>query len=363
MKKLLPYVVSSAKTAPAPLYLIHFVTSRCNARCPHCFIFAENDPRFDKRELSLDEITTMTKSIGKQIYNVNITGGEIFIRQDVPQICEAYLKNTGVQVIQLFTNGFFEDRVVECMDYLSRTYPDRNFVMVTSIDDLHEAHNDYRKLKDGFNKALRTYERVRDLGRANIDLDIGLTVSHANEDRLDQVYDFLIKERGYRTISCTLVRGDPLDPTTKEVDLTNYRRFTDKIDNGIRTGELDCFKGFPGADLLNAKSILMRKLIEKTVSDGFQSYCYAGRLIGVLYSNGDVYPCELLNKPIGNLRDYGFSLPALWASDKAKETRDWIWETNCHCTHECFMTVNILFNPKFYPKLLWQYSKIKLRVA
>jgi radical SAM protein with 4Fe4S-binding SPASM domain len=346
-----------------PVYLIHFVTSRCNARCPHCFIFAENDPRFDRRELSLDEITRMTRSLGRKIYNVNITGGEIFVRKDIPQICEAYIKNSGVEVIQLFTNAYFEDRVFDCMEYLSRTYPDTNFVMVTSIDDLHEAHNSYRRLKDGFDKALSTYERVRDLRRPNIDLDIGVTVSHANEERLDQIYDFLIKERGYRTISCTLVRGNPLDPTTKEVDLTNYRRFSQRIDDGIRGGELDCFKGFAGADLLNSKSILMRKQIEKTIDEGFQSYCYAGRLIGVIYSNGDVYPCEILEKPLGNLRNFDMSMAALWASERAVEVRDWIWDSKCHCTHECFMTVNVLFNPVFYPKLLWEYSKIKLRVA
>ncbi|MFQ5903355.1 MAG: radical SAM protein, partial [Candidatus Binatia bacterium] len=74
-------------------------------------------------------------------------------------------------------------------------------------------------------------------------------------------------------------------------------------------------------------------------------------------------PCEILEKPIGNLRDFDFSMPALWASEKADKIRNWIWDTNCHCTHECFATVNILFNLKYYPKLLWEYSKIKLSVA
>ncbi|MEK8024223.1 MAG: radical SAM protein [Candidatus Hydrogenedentota bacterium] len=363
MLKLLPHVFQSRKVARVPVYLIHFVTSRCNAKCPHCFIFAENDPRFDKNQMTLEEIDLMTRSIGKDLYNVSLTGGEIFLRKDMKEICECYLKNTGVQVIQLFTNGFFEERTVECLDYLSRTYPDRNFVMLTSIDDLHDAHNSYRKLSDGFNKALRTYERVRDLGRANIDLDIGLTVSHANEGHLDKIYDFLVRERKYRTLSCTLVRGNPLDPAMKTVDLNNYRLFSDRIASGMKTGELDCFKGFIGAGFLNAKSVIMRKLIPRTVEEGFQSNCYAGRLIGVTYSNGDVYPCEILEKPIGNLRDYGFSMPDLWASDKAGEIRDWIWDTKCHCTHECFMTMNILFNPVYYPKLLWEYSKIKINIA
>jgi len=367
MRKLLPYIFKPGKTSRVPVYLIHFVTSRCNARCPHCFIFTEGDPRFDTDkdtgELSIDEITKMTQSMGSTAYNVSLTGGEIFLRKDIPEICDAYIRNTGVEVLQLFTNGFLVDRTVDCVDYLTREYPDTNFVMVTSIDDLHDAHNDYRKLKKGFERALQTYERLRDLERPNLDLDIGLTVSHANEDHLDEIYDFLVKEKGYRTLSCTLVRGDPLDPTTKEVDLTNYRRFSDRIAEGVRNGELDCFQGFAGAELLNAKSVVMRDLVPKTIEKGFQSNCYAGRLMGVIYSNGDVYPCELLDKPIGNLRDYDFSLSNLWASQKADEIRKWIWDTECHCTHECFLTSNIVFNPKYYPKLLWEYSKIKLQIG
>lgn len=359
MLRLLPQVVS--KRVQTPVYLIHFVTSKCNARCPHCFIFTENDPRFAGEALSLEEIERMTRQLGPEIYNVCLTGGETFLRKDIVQVCEAYLRNTKVQVIQLMTNGWFEDRTVSCLDYLSRTYPDRNFVMVTSIDDLHEAHNKYRVLKDGFNRALKTYEAVRALGRPNIDLDIGLTVNHTNQDRLLQIYDFLVLEKGYRTLSCTLVRGNPLDPTTKEVDLSKYKMFCARIAEGLDRGELDCFQGFPGADLVNAKSVIMRELIPKTLDKGYQSPCYAGRLMGVVYANGDVYPCEILDKPVGNLRDHDMSLPSVWKSRVAQEVRDWIWDTKCHCTHECFMTANILFNPVFYPKLLWEYAKIKIQ--
>jgi radical SAM protein with 4Fe4S-binding SPASM domain len=361
MLKLLPYTASLTKRSVVPQYLIHFVTNKCNARCPHCFIFTEGDPRFADGNLTLDEIRTLTESISPGLYNVNLTGGETFLRKDIEEICELYLTNADAQVIQLFTNGWFEDRTVDCMDRLSANHPDRNFVLVISIDDLHDAHNDYRVLKDGFEKALNTYERVRDLGRGNIDLDIALTVSHANEDHLDEIYDFLVHQKRYRTLSCTIVRGDPLDPTSKEVDLANYKRFADRIDKGLQNGELACFEGFPGADLLNAKSVIMRKeLIPKTIASGFQSNCYAGRLIGVVYSNGEVYPCELLDKPLGNLRDYDMNLPELWASSQTREITDWIWSSKCHCTHECFMTVNVLFNPTYYPRLLWEYSKIKI---
>lgn len=361
MLKLLPHIVT--KQADVPVYLIHFVTSKCNARCPHCFIFSPNDPRFSGEALTIEEIEKLTRSIGQTVYNVCLTGGETFLRPDIERICELYVENTGAKVIQLFTNGWFEDRAYSTMESLSRRFPSRQFALVISIDDLHDAHNDYRKLRNCFDKALRTYERVRDLGRSNIELDIGLTVSHANQDHLDRVYDFLVKERGYRTLSCTLVRGDPLDPKAKQVDLRAYRRFADRLNEGHRNGELDGFKGFAGADLLNAKSAVMRDLTPKILREGYQSPCYAGRLIGVVYANGTVYPCEILEKPLGKLQDFDMSLPDLWASARAGEVRDWIWDTRCHCTHECFQTVNLLFNPKYYPRLLWEYSKIKLSLG
>ena len=361
MLKLLPYTLSPTKKASIPLYLIHFVTNKCNARCPHCFAFtADGAPTIAGQDLSLDEITRMTQSLGKQLCNVNLTGGETFLRSDIIQICEAYLHNTGVQVIQLFTNGWFTKRTTDCMQYLARKYSDRNFVVSIPIDDLHDAHNDFRQLKDGFNKAMTTYERLRDLSLPNIDLDIGLTVNHRNQDHLDQIYDYLVRERKFRTLSCTIVRGDPADATTKDVGLEKYEQFVERINEGMRTNELDCFKGFAGADLLNAKSIVMRRdVIPKVRTEGFQSNCYAGRLIGVVYANGDVYPCEILDKKIGNVKDYDYSLPALWKSQQAEEIRDWIWQSRCHCEHECFMTVNLLFNI-YYPKIISEFTKIKI---
>src|SRR5262245_21134334 len=121
MLKLLPHVVT--RTASVPVYLIHFVTSQCNARCPHCFIFAPGDRRFSGDALSFGQIERLTRSIGQTVYNVCLTGGETFLRPDIERICDAYLENTGVQVLQLFTNGWFEDRAFDTLESISRRYP------------------------------------------------------------------------------------------------------------------------------------------------------------------------------------------------------------------------------------------------
>ena len=73
-----------------------------------------------------------------------------------------------------------------------------------------------------------------------------------------------------------------------------------------------------------------------------------------LTPEGDVYPCEILDEShkIGNIREFNLDFKKLWLSHKAKEEVKFIRKTKCFCTHECFNTVNILFNPKFYGKIL-----------
>lgn len=345
-------VLRPSKTPAVPVYLIHFVTGRCNARCPHCFIFNPNDPRFEGEELRLEEIERLARSLNGGVYNVSLTGGEPFLRKDIVDIASLYFEFGGAQVVSLFTNGFFPDRAVEAVERLTSRWPDRNLVVTTSIDDLFGAHDDYRKLRGGFEKALSTYARISAMGLPNVDLSVNVTVSHQNQDRLDELYDHLVRERGVRTLACTIVRGDPLDPESADVDLAKYERFAQRIDTGLRTGELDCFGGFSGASLVNAKSAVMRRLISATVRDGYQVPCYAGRLLGVVYANGDVYPCEILERPVANLRDYDMSLAKAWDSAEAHRTREWIWDTKCHCTFECAMTVNVLFNPRLSPTVM-----------
>jgi radical SAM protein with 4Fe4S-binding SPASM domain len=75
----------------------------------------------------------------------------------------------------------------------------------------------------------------------------------------------------------------------------------------------------------------------------------------VISEEGEVYPCELLDKSFGSLKDYDFDFKKLWQGKKAEEIRKWILKNRCACTHECFLTINVLFSPKIYPRLLGKF--------
>ena len=97
-------------TKNEPVSIVHFLTNRCNARCSFCFIDFD-DPNTFKNELTLNEIEKLTKSFGKSLLNVNLTGGEPFARKDITDIAKLYIQNSTVQSIYVTTNASLPDRI------------------------------------------------------------------------------------------------------------------------------------------------------------------------------------------------------------------------------------------------------------
>ena len=93
-----------------PVSIVHFLTNRCNARCSFCFIDFDNPKTFDG-ELAINEIEKLTKSFGKSLLNVNLTGGEPFARKDITDIAKLYIKNSTVQSIYITTNASLPNRI------------------------------------------------------------------------------------------------------------------------------------------------------------------------------------------------------------------------------------------------------------
>ena len=84
----------------------------------------------------------------------------------------------------------------------------------------------------------------------------------------------------------------------------------------------------------------------------FISHCHAGSTFGVINADGKVYPCEILDKPLGSLRDYDLNFMKLWKDKAAKDTKKWIKDTKCNCTYECAWSFNILGNAKYQKDLI-----------
>ena len=85
----------------------------------------------------------------------------------------------------------------------------------------------------------------------------------------------------------------------------------------------------------------------------YLSRCYAGGIFGIIGANGDVLPCEILDKKIlGNLRQNGMDLMQIWKNAKTSSARKFIKDTKCNCTYECALSFNVLANWKYQARMV-----------
>jgi radical SAM protein with 4Fe4S-binding SPASM domain len=351
------------KPPSSPIYLIFFVTERCNARCKHCFGSFSTDKQKIKDELTLEEIEKISQNAGNLLYLLP-TGGEPFLREDFPDIIYSFYKNNRLRNAGIPTNGSLTERVQASVSRILSLCKDLRLGVDISLDALHDAHDEIRGFPGLFEKAVATYWRLKELEKKNKNLRVcvEITVSHFNQESIFETYDYFINTLQVDNLFVRLVRGNPREPAAKEVDIDNFERFTLQVEQDLRRRLFYGHSAYPFSEFITARDIIGRRLTIQMVKEKrFQIPCYAGNLTGVIRSNGDVYPCEILDNKIGNLREYHYDLKLLWKSEKAKRIRREIRESRCFCTHECFITNNILFNPKMLPEVLKEYINLKLR--
>ncbi len=340
-----------------PVSLIHFVTNRCNARCSFCFIdFGHAETQKKSNEMTLDEIRLLTRTLGPSLQHVNLTGGEPFLRLDLIDIVRAYFDNADLGSILINTNGAFPKQVEALTTTILKEYPGKKIFFIFSIDAFPDDHDRIRKVKGLFNKVIESYHIVKSLG-PNAVPSINMTVSGENYRVVNDLYDALRRDYGVDNMSPVIVRDEGVYriPTEEKAAILDaYRRLTEKLLEDVREGRINGFdSGTIRGRMVNAKNqIQYRMIADIYMNPAFQSQCPAGSIFGVIGTDATVHACEILSKPLGNLRDYGMDFLKLWHDAKATEVKEWIRETQCHCHWECAWTYNILSNVRYQPQLL-----------
>jgi MoaA/NifB/PqqE/SkfB family radical SAM enzyme len=334
-----------------PVSLVHFVTRRCNARCPFCFVdFADPVP-----ELSLAEIEKMTRTAGPYLQNVNLTGGEPFLRADLFEIASAWLKNSTINSLYITCNGSLPDIMESFARRLSRAFPEKKMVFSISLDSFPEKHDAVRKIPGLFQKALTAYRTLSRIS-PNITTNIAITISQENATEVPDFYEALVTNYHINSITATLVRDSGVYQTSqthKANILEAYEAVTSRIARDISTRRLAGFDmhSLQGR-LLNRKNILVNAILrEQLLRPHFTSICHAAALFGIIDADGTVHPCEILNRPLGKVSEFDFDVMRLWNSPTAQKLRQWIVKSRCHCTYECAWTCNILGNWRYQPAL------------
>ena len=338
--RLLKYFVQ--KQPKSPLQLIHFVTSKCNAKCGHCFYWSQLNT---KGELSLEEIDKITKTLPDLII-LNISGGEPFIRQDFSEVIKTYYRNTRVKEVTVPTNGTFTEKMQkDCTEILAHC-PDMDLNIVVSLDGIEKIHDEIRQVKDCYKTAKKSFLMLKELQikYPRLQVSIVSTLTALNQETVEQFHKEVSEEWKPDVLSMNLIRGEAKKMDLFGVNLKNYKRFFELQSQSAKKGIKTYLRDY----MNKLRTAMIVRTVEKKE---FILPCKAGTLMAVMYEKGDVYPCELLNgKALGNVREYNYDFTRLWTSQKAKATAKGITDTKCYCTHECFLRFNLFYKPSFLIK-------------
>ena len=178
--------------------LTYSVTAACQSRCKTCQIgamFCQDHARPEK-DLKLEEIERIFQSMNP-VYFFNMSGGEPFMRNDLPEIVDLACRYLKPRVVHTPTNAILTDRIIENTEkivHIVRKYDASvPFTVKPSIDGVGGLHDEIRGVKGNFECLLRTIDGLKKLEEKydNFHLELGTVISNFNIDHLEEIEDFV----------------------------------------------------------------------------------------------------------------------------------------------------------------------------
>ena len=206
INKLGRIVLSNHETPP---FLIFFVTSKCNLKCKHCFYWENMGD--STSDLTFNEFESVSNQLGK-LYNLLLSGGEPFLREDLVEICEIFCRNNRVQKLSIPTNGFMPDVIYNCVKQILSNCPEQSLDIQLSMDGLKDYHDNLRGRKGSFDRVLETYKLLGGLKNKFKNLSVNTTSVIVNDgiDELHRLQKFIkTNMKHIDNIYFGLVRGRP----------------------------------------------------------------------------------------------------------------------------------------------------------
>ena len=344
-----------ARSVKTPKYIILFLNDKCWMNCSHCWYNKEwKKNNLTEENLTYDQLEKMSHSI-KSIEFLTMTGGEAILREDIVEIANMFVKNSGVKRYDIPTSGYDTDLIVNRTEQILRNNPNIPFRISVSLDGIGEVHDTIRNKTGAFNNACETIIQLDKLKQkySNFNAGIITTISDKNQFQIDEIAEYLTHKLPICEWMINATRDTPSDSEAKRFSVQSYKKALENYSNYLNSANYAKYnESNPQIKLLVAKNKLRSKIIIDILEgNGKWCLCSAGNLIGVIFNDGAVRPCETLDLEFGNLHDYNYNLIELWNSKQADDVRRKIIESKCYCTHECFLSLSILMNPKFIIKL------------
>jgi MoaA/NifB/PqqE/SkfB family radical SAM enzyme len=344
------YLRATGKT-PKPRAVSLEVTQRCIAKCRMCNIWRV--PADTPSLGAEDWLALLSQPLFSDIVELDITGGEPFLRTDLADLIIAicglkkqHLKS--LRSIAITTNGFLTRQVLDqCRRMLAEArHVGVDLIMACAMDGVGDIHDTIRRYPGGWRKLDQT---VRGLNRLRGDYEnliIGLktTVLPINVGQLDDITRYANNHHLFTIISpCIVTKGRYLN-----ADQAEYLTFSPE-----EMGQMERFFTKKASrwsfhqDRLS--TYLQTGRMKKSCSSGFNYF--------FIRSQGDLMLCPLIDATLGKVTDT--DIETLLSSKEAIRIRRRIGSyPECrHCTEPGLERYSLPYEGFTYLSLLPRLGK------
>ncbi len=315
-------------------YVNFAVTFLCNSRCRMCDIWAlyRRDRARARTELTLGEIRRVFRSpLLRGLRSITLTGGEVFLRQDFVEICGFFLTDFPHATITIPTGAINPELNARMLRRILTEYrpePGRLYLSV-SLDGIGETHDRQRGIRV-YEKTWRVIDEALALG--GIRVGVSFTITRESWRDLERVYE-LARARGLgfnaqfaQQSEIYYARAD-VERAWPIEDLREIARVLERV----AAEHLDRLS-WPQR-VLDVQAYYLRRMATYQARPRRLFTCYSGTHSFYLDPYGNVYPCVILSKKLGNVRERRFE--EIWLSPEAERVRRSIAARECACWTAC----------------------------
>lgn len=308
-----------------PIDCVIGVTYNCNSRCVMCDIWKIRDfpelPVFEYQKISTS------------LRDINISGGEPFLRKDLPEIIETVVKRCPRARMVISTNGFMPDLIERQMKKILLIKPDIGVAI--SVDGYGDMHGTIRGIPNAWGKNMDLLERLQKLGMKN--LRLAFTILPQNVQDFGKVYD----ETRKRGVQFTHAFAQSSDHYFGGIHLENHPdiQVLHEQYRYVIAQELKSWNPKRWARAFFAYGLYQFSIKREQVlnNDPGTKFFY-------LDPRGVVYPSVVHTFPMGNIQNVN-TWEELWYSDRAEEARKRVRESDRRCWMICTARTAIKSHP------------------
>ena len=329
-------------TRPDPRKIISLriaLTYQCNSRCRTCNIWRlyKQNPEKQGDELSLDQINDVfTKSTYlRNLKMIYLDGGETTQRRDFAELCGFFIQKYPHAQFSLTTNALEAEQCIEKLREVNSKFHPKHFDVYTSLDGVGPIHDEMRGVTGAYDKTLLFIELLK-RHLPSFGCGTTFTITPANYRELPAVYrltyDLNVSFLPVFAQNSDLYYGN--SEKKFDWDDAELREINKIIEGPMRRGG-SSNKLIPGVlkNIDGTELYYLKYMIEYIRNRKRLFKCYSGTHSLFLDPYGTIFPCIMLNQPMGSIVSSEFD--DIWMSKRAQQVRNYIAEEHCACWTPC----------------------------